>query len=418
MKKIIALLLVCALLTGCSAKTIEQVMETPTSMPSENATTAVVEHVVQTTEQVVVEDEIAPDFEGMDDPDLLPYLEDTIYTQVVSELDSEAYFVENVSAIYISQEYLDEVAYNSQENIYFGYTLSELDESFEGTRYVFTLDENGNTVVREFEEYDDTYNQVIKNVAIGSGVIIICVVVSYVTAGTSTAAVSAVFAASAKGGAAMALSNGVIGSATAAITTAVETDDKDAIIKAAALSGSEGFKWGAIIGTVSTGVTQAGRYTRAFRTLKGTELTGITMQQAAVIQVESGYPASVIKQFHSMDEYQVYRNAGLYAQNINGQMTLARDIDLNYESTLGGRTVTNLERMQEGYAPVDPVTGKVYQLHHVGQRSDGALAILTETEHQGNASILNIAGKASEIDRTAFTAFRRQFWKDFAAMVG
>ena len=62
---------------------------------------------------------------------LLPYLEDSIYSELVTALNSEDYFVENVNAIYISKEYLEEVAYNSQENIYFGYTLSELDSYFQ-----------------------------------------------------------------------------------------------------------------------------------------------------------------------------------------------------------------------------------------------------------------------------------------------
>ena len=73
----------------------------------------------------------------------LDYLEDSVYTGLVAELDNEQYFVENVQAVYISKEYLEEVAYNSQENIYFGYTLSELDAYFKGTRYVFTSGDNG-----------------------------------------------------------------------------------------------------------------------------------------------------------------------------------------------------------------------------------------------------------------------------------
>ena len=46
-------------------------------------------------------------FSGMNDPNLLRYTEDTIYESLVTALDSEEYFVENVSAIYISQEYID-----------------------------------------------------------------------------------------------------------------------------------------------------------------------------------------------------------------------------------------------------------------------------------------------------------------------
>ena len=75
---------------------------------------------------------------------------------------------------------------------------------------------------------------------------------------------------------------------------------------------------------------------------------------------------------------------------VNGKLALVRDIDLNYKSSLpDGREVTNLQRMQEGYAPLDPATGKAYQLHHINQDPNGTLAILKEAEHQGNSSILN-----------------------------
>ena len=122
-------------------------------------------------------------FSGMGDPNLLRYTEDTIYENLVATLDSDEYFVENVSAVYISQEYIDELAYNSQANIYFGYTLQELAEQFQGTKYIFTLGDDGSTIVTEFEEYDDTYDRALKNVAIGTGVILVCVTVSLVSAG-------------------------------------------------------------------------------------------------------------------------------------------------------------------------------------------------------------------------------------------
>ena len=107
------------------------------------------------------------EFKSMSDPELLSYLESEVYDQLIDEIGQDGYFIENVSAVYISQEYLEEVAYNSQSNIYFGYTLAELDEAFQGTRYVFTLAEDGTTGVKEFEAIqDDTFNQVLKNVPI------------------------------------------------------------------------------------------------------------------------------------------------------------------------------------------------------------------------------------------------------------
>ena len=145
MKRLIALILVCALLAGCTKQVNNRRHEPTTSMTE-----------VQQTAEYTFTEEDMPEFAGLDDTTLLTYLEDTVYTNLVTELDNEMYFVENVSAIYISKEYLEEVEYNSQENIYFGYTLSELDEYFQGTRYVFTLGDDGQTIVTEFQEYADT----------------------------------------------------------------------------------------------------------------------------------------------------------------------------------------------------------------------------------------------------------------------
>ena len=39
------------------------------------------------------------------------------------------------------------------------------------------------------------------------------------------------------------------------------------------------------------------------------------------------------------------------------------------------------------------------------------LAVLTEAQHQGNSAILNIAEKASEIDRPGFGNTRKEFWQ-------
>lgn len=352
---------------------------------------------------------IIPEYNSLNDPALLTYIEDSVYAELVNNLDSN-YFVQNISAVYVSKEYLAEVSYNSKSNIFFGYTLAELDDQFQGTRYVFTLSDEGETTVEPFEEYDDTYEQVLKNVAIGSGVILICVTVSVISGGTAPA-ISMIFAASAKTGTIMALSSGGMGGLAAGIVTGVQTKDFDEAIKAAALAGSEGFKWGAISGAISGGASEA-------VALKGVTLNGLTMNEAAAIQRESKYPLDVIKQFKSMKEYQIYKDAGLKAKIINGKISLVRDIDLNYESNLAGKTVTNLERMQQGYAPINPATGEYYQLHHINQNADGTLAILTELEHQGNSSILNKPGVAKEISEAAWTKQRKDYWKAFAAAVG
>jgi len=399
MKRLIALILVCALLTGCTPQTNSDGIQEETTAPATS----------QPESSYSFTEEEPPEFSDLNDVNLLPYLEDSIYSELVTALNSEDYFVENVNAIYISKEYLEEVAYNSQENIYFGYTLSELDSYFQGTRYVFTLGDDGQTVVTEFQKYDDTYDQILKNVAIGTGVILVCVTVSIVTYGAGAPAVSMIFAASAKTGTIMALSSGVFSGVSAGVVKGIETGDLNESMKAAALAGSEGFKWGAISGTIAGGAGEA-------IALKGATLNGLTMNEAALIQRESKLPLEFIKSFHSMDEYTVLKKGGLTLSKVNGRMALTQNIDWDFIGDIeDGRT--NAQRVIDGLAPLDQ-SGKPYELHHIGQMSDSPLAILTNLQHKSNYSVLhaNTGSTASNIDRNLFAKQKQDFWKALLEM--
>ncbi len=517
-------------------------------------------------------------YSSMSDEALLDYIETDLYEKIVEELDSEDYLVETISAKYVSQEYIDELEYNSKPNVYFGYTLSELDEEYQGTRYVFTLGENGETIVEEFQEYDDTYEQVIRNVAIGTGVILVCVVVSIVTHGVAdAAAVSVIFATAAKTGTIVALSDGVLSGVVFGAIEGIKTGNVEKAVKAGALEGSKSFKWGAICGTLIGGVSEAA-------SLYNFTLNGLSMNEAAILQSKEKVPANVLQKLSSMDEYSemvqnaknggptikeisklledtdcpfdlakklksvdefyeiaknadnggisvkelnnivkntdcpldlakklnsiddyyeitknaekggisvkdlaklcsdtdcpmdlakqlknvdeyyeivgnvkdggmtveeitqmcretkypvqvvkviksqaekniYYEQAKLYSEVVNGKPALVRDINLEFK--LPGEELTNLDRMLLGDAPIDPVSGKAYQLHHVGQSVDSPLAILTITEHisGGNNAILhdpNIAdglGVHSLLKDSEWAAQKRAFWKAFAELV-
>lgn len=402
MKRIIALFLCAAIfLTSCSQSHPQAT--NPDNTPDNTSS--------ETVEPLVWED-AEPHYSALDDTLLLAHIEDLIYTETITALDSEEYFVEGVNAVYISKEYLEEVAFNSQSNIYFGYTLDELNALFLGTRYIFTLGENGNTTVQELQEIEDVNTAtILKNVAIGTGVILVCVTVSVVSAGAGTPAVSMIFAVSATTAETMALSSAAFGGISAGIVRGIQTGDFNEAIEAAALSGSEGFKWGAITGAVLGGTGEA-------FLLRTATKSGLTMNEAALIQADSGLPIDVISQMHSLDEYLVYKEAGLKPIMVNGRIALVQNIDLDYVSQLAdGTEVTNLVRMQRGLAPLDPATGKAYQLHHIGQKADGTLAVVTEAQHQGNSAILNIVGKESEIDRAGFATTRKEFWEYMGKVV-
>lgn len=391
MKKVVSIILSCALLvTGCATSNPSR----PEAESSDNQNVYV--DISGITQEVA--------YDNLSEPELLTYVENTVYKGLVEGLDSETYFVENVEAVYYSKEYLEELAYNSQSNIYFGFTLAEINQYFEGERYVFTLGDEGQTTVQAFEKYDDTYDQVLKNIATGAGVIFICVTVSVLTGGAAPA-VSMIFAASAKTGTVMALSTGVISSVATGVVTGIETEDFEETMKAMVLSGSDGFKWGAFTGVLSSGATEA-------IALKGTTLNGLTMNQAAVIQRESKYPLDVVKQFHSVEEYNVFKNANLKSMVIDGKSLLVRsDIKLDLVDEYGR---TNLERMKLGLSALDE-NGMSYELHHVGQNAEGTLAILSRTEHDN--AVLHGYKAVSEIDRDAFAKERKQVWMSIAKLI-
>lgn len=292
MKRVIALLLaILMLLTGCTQQTVQnQMPETSTPVETETSSAPATE-AEQTTDQDVpaFAEDVEPNFATLSDPSLLQYVEDNIYSDLGARFDSEDYIVESVNAVYISEEYLEEVAYNSKSNVYFGYTLEELDAQFQGTRYIFSLGENGETVVEEFAEYDDTYDRVIKNVAIGTGVILVCVTVSVVSGGVGApAAVSMIFASAAKTGTVYALSSGTISAVAAGTITGIQTGDFEEAKKAAALAGSESFKWGAITGVITGGATKAAELYRSANTIptpRDSELTVLDRTKDSTEQV-------------------------------------------------------------------------------------------------------------------------------------
>ena len=174
MKRIIAFVLSISLvLAGCgnsintssTATSSETVQESNAESVSEEKEDSDVSVTTSEAAEVISEEaaietpesESAEDinFSGLNDPTLLTYVENTVYEDLIDELSDGDYFVEKVDAIYLSEEYIEELAYNSKSNVFFGYTLDELEEAFQGTRYVFTLGDDGQTTVVPLEEIYD-----------------------------------------------------------------------------------------------------------------------------------------------------------------------------------------------------------------------------------------------------------------------
>jgi A nuclease of the HNH/ENDO VII superfamily with conserved LHH len=117
----------------------------------------------------------------------------------------------------------------------------------------------------------------------------------------------------------------------------------------------------------------------------------------------------------SREEIKIYEKAKLKEATVHGREALIRT-DINYEvKDLFGKT--NLERMEEGYAPL--VDGQQIELHHIGQEMDSPLAELTSTEHrgEGNFSVLHDVTKESEINRPLAKLEKEDHWKARAEQI-
>lgn len=452
-RRILALSLACVFLfTGCSIR-FEKTDNTGNETPEiEESVTSIVDNSDDASvDYSALTDDINIDLTDFESNDTLRYIEDSIYSEAVDTLNSEEYFVENVEAIYYSQEYIDELQFNSLENIYFGYNLSELDALFSGTKYKFDTDQNNKTIVKKAEVFDDTTGKIIKNVAIGTGIILVCVTISVVSGGAGApAAVSVIFATAAKGAAIGALSSAGIGAAAAAMTTDFSSQSFDESVKNIALQASEEFKWGAIIGAVTSG---AGK---AFELHKATA-AGLKMSEAADIQKKSGLCVDLIKQIKSMDQYDDLLKNGLK----NGlSLKEANDLIKKYKCSLkvvgnffskkegilyykklklkeieieGGKVLvntkniewnkvysdglTNIDRIKKGLNLVDK-GGNVFDYHHVGQNPDSPIALIPHEIHEKFHKLLHPNGTSIVDHGNTWDKLKRTISKGIAKIEG
>ena len=202
-----------------------------------------------------------------------------------------------------------------------------MDSLFQGTRYVFALDANNQTTVQAFQALPGrNIDAILKNVAIGAGVIVFCVVVSYATAGTGTTAAvhtaHLIFVASAKSAAVAASASAVFSGASAAIVKGIETGNMDEALWPAAESGSESFKWGAIVGAVTGGVSEAWKLHKVEKAVRA---QAILKQEAVEKSLDTGRRVSLPGQ-----------SASYSAEEIEKAMSVTDDIVKNNMNALDG----------------------------------------------------------------------------------
>jgi RHS repeat-associated protein len=101
-----------------------------------------------------------------------------------------------------------------------------------------------------------------------------------------------------------------------------------------------------------------------------------------------------------------------------GKKIYQRD-DLIDPIKLDDKNRTNIERMEEGLAPIGP-DGKSMEIHHLIQSDNGSFAEVTYSFHKSNYATIHIFYGNNKkpvdlkVDRDWFDAFRSEYWKSRA----
>jgi filamentous hemagglutinin len=139
----------------------------------------------------------------------------------------------------------------------------------------------------------------------------------------------------------------------------------------------------------------AGMSTAAATTAAITGVGAATTATTTVLNATGGDPTDEI-QVATQAAQSVGASANQIAQganqfwtsttNFQGNLVYQRPDLINPSLTQGG--LTNLQRMQQGFAPYGP-DGNPIQLHHMLQTMKGPIAEVTQTFHQTYSSIIH-----------------------------
>ncbi|MDU2064662.1 MAG: HNH/ENDO VII family nuclease [Sporomusaceae bacterium] len=137
----------------------------------------------------------------------------------------------------------------------------------------------------------------------------------------------------------------------------------------------------------------------------------LSLFEKTVVKFEqTSWSFNTIEHIDTMEEYEVYKEAGLEQKQVGDKVGLVRDdIDFSQKDEFGR---TNEERIDANLSPLNK-NGETIELHHVGQKADSPFAELTRDEHRGagNDTVLHDKTIKSEIDRGEFQQEKIEYWK-------
>lgn len=339
---------------------------------------------------------VLDDIDSMSDPALTEYIEAAVWAGISNSLE-EGYEIVGIEASYYPKEYVERVKANAKPNIYFGKTIDELEERFQGQPYVFDVDSSGETIVRAVEPYDgsldEEYVKALENVAVGAGVIVVCVLVSAATGGTSTI-VGASFAVGSEIAAEVGLGVSGVAGVVSGLVEGYETGDFEKGLKAGLLTGAETFKWSAISVCGFKGVSGLAKSLRAVPiACKNASLLGRTHPETGVKYIERLATNSegklckgVFPQFDSVYETKLKAESLTKADAVQfKECTKNLQASLESNPSLAARfTETQLEQIRAGEA-IDGLTWHHSEKTGIMQLVDSA--IHQKTGHTGGKAV-------------------------------
>lgn len=142
------------------------------------------------------------------------------------------------------------------------------------------------------------------------------------------------------------------------------------------------------------------------------------------IKQKTNWSDEIIRALGSVEEAQIYIDAGLVERRVNGRAALvnpairgeafycrAKWLEGHLKDWARLRDWNNADLMGEGYPPRD-VNGDPFELHHIGQHPDSPFAELTWAQHMGDGNNMVLhPQRESEIDRQAFEHEKTAHWK-------
>lgn len=139
---------------------------------------------------------------------------------------------------------------------------------------------------------------------------------------------------------------------------------------------------------------------------------GLSDEQKKEIKEKTGWSNAIVDSIGTMDEAQIYMDAGLHEDEINGKPALIQPkIDGKACNEPKWPDWSNKDLAEEGYPPRDE-TGTPYELHHIGQNPDSPLAELTYEQHHSNGNFKKLHSfDESSIDRQQFNKERKEYWE-------